>query len=896
MILSAALSCVTTSVIAEVPDGEPASIQDYEALKSTVSTFEIATPADLLLAARLSQSGETFAGMMLRLTADIDLNPGWNARVTVVSDHAALPVIPPVEFPGFEDFYGTFDGQDHAIYGVFMMHEFCEKDDGSASFIRYLCGSLINTKFKNCFFFADFADETVADAAHGGLVTETHSMTALIENVYADIDVWARSSAYQSVGGFVGRIREPSATLRNVIYAGKVGNMEFDNTAPAAISSDKLGISQIVGDGNNVTFTITNFSLEGERLANAGTDEAIGKNNSAKPKGLGEATVSSAGDPAGWNFELLPPSFVTVTADSNTDSFEEDTASRVYYYQSITKTNYESYLSALTDAGYTLVKTYETDGRRFDLLENGVYSVFAARFPGISSTKCRARISVMPYGAEQNLVSEATAAGSVTPKLWQLNVDNFAFGQDGGMGYVIRLSDGKFVVIDGGFNSRSDAASLYKILAENNTRAGKPVVAAWFITHLHDDHFGCLEQFAKRYAKNVTVEGFYYHFPTEAIESTQGGIPAAQNSYRAVSAMTAFEGAKRYNKIHTGMTFGFSGATATVLCTCEDVCQSYYNKDGGNWEKNAFVDGNDTSTVIQFTVAGQTILFTGDASDGESLQMASTWSDAMLKADLVQVAHHGLSGLRAAFYETVDPSVALWPQDLLLYEQDGAVKAMDAEKTFYDLYLLHETDAPENCDYSGSADTWIRNNVAETIPAFENVCLTLPYTAGTYSGGSATVDLSAAYAAKSGDPANYDGEGGAREQYDLSDETVYVQSTGISDGTFSLRFLAGFSGDLKAFDKVGLAITVDNGSKSVTLPGCEGNTVYSSVVAAGETVTAESLGVDYLYGATLEGIPESVTFTVTLQAYRVRTDGETDFCYAPKTVTVAVSDGTVTVK
>ena len=82
------------------------------------------------------------------------------------------------------------------------------------------------------------------------------------------------------------------------------------------------------------------------------------------------------------------------------------------------------------------------------------------------------------------------------------------------MSYVLQLSDGKFIVVDGGYDTKEDAASIYKILTENKpANHEQPIIAGWFITHLHIDHIGALRNFTNRYKDKVKVEGFYYNFP-----------------------------------------------------------------------------------------------------------------------------------------------------------------------------------------------------------------------------------------------------------------------------------------------------------------------------------------------------------------------------------------------
>ena len=57
-----------------------------------------------------------------------------------------------------------------------------------------------------------------------------------------------------------------------------------------------------------------------------------------------------------------------------------------------------------------------------------------------------------------------------------------------GLCIVIRASNGKFIIIDGGWDRQRDADDLYNILAEYTPSGTTPTVAAWVLTHAHEDH------------------------------------------------------------------------------------------------------------------------------------------------------------------------------------------------------------------------------------------------------------------------------------------------------------------------------------------------------------------------------------------------------------------------
>jgi glyoxylase-like metal-dependent hydrolase (beta-lactamase superfamily II) len=73
-----------------------------------------------------------------------------------------------------------------------------------------------------------------------------------------------------------------------------------------------------------------------------------------------------------------------------------------------------------------------------------------------------------------------------------------------GMGYVIRLADGSFIVYDGGYTKR--LPELWNVLTTLNGGEEGIVIRAWLLTHAHGDHYAAFRAFAPLYADNVTLE------------------------------------------------------------------------------------------------------------------------------------------------------------------------------------------------------------------------------------------------------------------------------------------------------------------------------------------------------------------------------------------------------
>ena len=512
----------------------------------------------------------------------------------------------------------------------------------------------------------------------------------------------------------------------------------------------------------------------------------------------------------------------SLTEDSNCASYENSDNSKIYYYTGVSKSNFDSYVLTLKNEGYTEVKTYTADSCScyYSLLDNGANTVFVSFLRSVSgSTSGRLRVFVQASGTSYHTQSEATTASVCEPMLWQLDVDNTG-GDNGGMSYVIRLTDGTFVIIDGGYRTEKEAKNLYSVLASNNPLDGNPEVSAWFITHAHLDHYGILSQFTSMYSESVTVKGFYYNFPSENV-----GDIWSSNCKGIETEMKKWSGAKLYSKIHSGMVMGFAGATVEVLATHEDVKQSYYN--GENIVANSFDgNGNNTSTVLRFNIAGQKIMFLADAETGVSNALTGTYTSSFLKSDIMQMAHHGFNdGVKSDLVEAIDPDVVLWPMDIIKY--DNGVISSNYTNTFGEKYEL-----------TGDSDITEAKKASEIIPAYKNEALSLPYTKNTLYSGK-TPDYATLRIAKT--------------KILNATKDIYVQK---SLDNSKIRFIGVLNlteQELDGYQNVGFDISmIYNGTTYQNR--FTTTTVYKSLMANGTPIYASAYGGTYFYAIEITDI------------------------------------------
>lgn len=343
---------------------------------------------------------------------------------------------------------------------------------------------------------------------------------------------------------------------------------------------------------------------------------------------------------------------------------------RMATFEGFTDAAYQEYIKVLATDGFSCYSEHENAGNRFSVYTKGNTQVTLYWYP-------TRQIFKVIYGTKGYLpaTEKGTVASLCTPSITQLGrlaADESAQMVDGvfangapGMCYILRLSDGRYIIIDGGPVDKEgkDKKALYDFLMANKPATmEKPVIAAWFITHAHVDHTELAVHFISTYSKQVEVEVVAYNFPDFSSISIKEDVNALlPNAGSFKATVRAYLPQAKTLILHTGQTFWVGDAQIEMLYTQE------------NYTPNTFPTANHTSTAFRILLGGKSILILGDCEQDICNNLAEVYGKN-LKSDILQVTHHGVNGGSLALYKLVDPEICFWAIDEWRFQQHPQIR------------------------------------------------------------------------------------------------------------------------------------------------------------------------------------------------------------------------------
>lgn len=352
-----------------------------------------------------------------------------------------------------------------------------------------------------------------------------------------------------------------------------------------------------------------------------------------------------------------------------------------------TKEMFEGYKATLASEGFKEYTTSNLGGTEFITYQKDKFTVHAY------FTEHNGQMRII---AAKNAVLPSTEKVSYTkvcePTFTLLGLEKG--GSSGGLGCIIGLPDGSFIIFDGGHKTKAEANDIANTLYSLSNNSKNIIIRAWIFSHAHSDHTGAFLQFSPSYANSgiFTVESFiFYACDTEEQNkySSSGSFDSTRNAID-----TYWKDATVYKSL-TGQIYHFPGCDMEVLYTMSDLLPTNVGEENiGDIDKTS-VDGNLKNAVYRFFTGDQTIMVTGDASKVNVDEMCKRYGE-YLKTDIMTVPHHGHNQNRyrarngtIEFYKLVDPSIVMWPDGVSAQQNKMAWNQTPGSAWEANYYLVH---------------------------------------------------------------------------------------------------------------------------------------------------------------------------------------------------------------
>lgn len=454
------------------------------------------------------------------------------------------------------------------------------------------------------------------------------------------------------------------------------------------------------GDGQYAGVNVSNGDKnEDDSDINENSDSnSTGTNSNSKPAKNDEDTNVSDENNYDSNIEVQAPieDYELPNYNLNLEyvrSFEQD-GRYIKMVQYASLNDYNGYLSNLLKAGYTKYDQNQIGSNYFTTLINKTTFVSLSFTSGNKALKVVSEPLGDLYPRKQDNKYTDKKIQSLFTGVKNENKPIYS-----GMGFVIRLSDGSFIIIDGGggdYNS-VDSNKFLKILKEQSPKGTeKPVISAWIFTHCHDDHIGVFNAFSKDFHDKVIIKSFYYNFPPDEAILLKAKFMYDKDYYSYPTfkrCISDYYSDAAVIRPHSGEKYYIKNAVIEMLFSYEDLYPS-------SLEKGSVSDFNDTSLIFKINIGGQSMLITGDAYT-KGANFVSKNFGSYVKSDILQLSHHGQNDL-LELYKLVNPTYALLPISHIDEKRMGM----------------------------NSANKWIANssNVRQVIVFWnQNVTIPLPY-------------------------------------------------------------------------------------------------------------------------------------------------------------------------
>ena len=315
-------------------------------------------------------------------------------------------------------------------------------------------------------------------------------------------------------------------------------------------------------------------------------------------------------------------------------------------YGSSTPEKFAAFCAELDEIGFVKIYEQESEGNLFATYQGEdiyVYTYYTA-YSG------KIRVITGPLAEMAQVSYDTGAAKTYTPYISSIPLP------DNGLGLIMRLPDGRFIIVDGGHKGDDRVYAALRDLVPS----GKITITAWFISHPHNDHYAGFTDFIKAHAddKDIVIERVMLNFADaesyvayETVGDVKWDVNYIYNTIKEYAPDLTI------TQVHTGQIINFGDATVEILYTIEDLMPE------------ALPNINDSSLAIRLKMGGSSFMILADTCYDSGPIMHNMWGE-YLKSDIVQVAHHGQWPSVESIYHDIAAEVVIVPAKLSRYKSD----------------------------------------------------------------------------------------------------------------------------------------------------------------------------------------------------------------------------------
>lgn len=220
------------------------------------------------------------------------------------------------------------------------------------------------------------------------------------------------------------------------------------------------------------------------------------------------------------------------------------------------------------------------------------------------------------------------------------------------MSFVIVTDKDNCIIVDGG---RPEDMPLLKKYVGNRK------IKAWVLTHAHDDHIlGFIDEMEKNGGADFDVEHIYYNFPCYEELINKKDVP----DYEYLCAELN-EVLPQFNAVRSKFIDKEHITSQGEVLQIDEVKIEFLFSYHDGLYANLM---NDSSLVFKLSTPTVSVLFLGDLGP-EAGDLLLRESRDKLKADIVQMAHHGHMNVSMEVYAEIGAKACLWCCPKWLYEE-----------------------------------------------------------------------------------------------------------------------------------------------------------------------------------------------------------------------------------